>query len=125
MATFKRIGDADYAHLQTLGAIFHRLVFSHYNSSGCAASDLDRLEDFYKRYSGQPPRLNRACATCIGTFLTEIGRWYFKEAELRAREEAARRLEEMADAKIKAATEAPAPKKAANGPKTAAKKKSK
>lgn len=119
MATFKRIGDADYAHLQTLGAIFHRLVFSHYNSSGCAASDLDRLEDFYKRYSGQPPRLNRACATCIGTFLTEIGRWYYKEAELRAQEEA------EAAAKATEEQKASAPKKAANGPKTAAKKKSK
>lgn len=125
MATFKRIGDADYAHLQTLGAIFHRLVFSHYNSSGCAASDLDRLEDFYKRYTGTSYRLNRACATCIGSFLTEIGRWYFKEAELRAQEEAAR-IE--AEAAAKAAAEekkASAPKKAANAPKSAAKKKSK
>lgn len=120
MATFKRIGDADYAHLQTLGAIFHRLVFSHYNSSGCASSDLDRLEDFYKRYTGTSYRLNRACATCIGTFLTEIGRWFYKEGELRARE--------WAEAAAKAAAEekpATAPKKAANGPKSAAKNKSK
>lgn len=125
MATSKRISDADYAHLQTLEKIFHRLVFSGYNSSACASSDLDRLEDFYKRYSGQPPRLNRACATCIGTFLTEIGRWYYKEAELRDQEEAAR-IE--AEAAAKAAAEekkASAPKKAANAPKSAAKKKSK
>lgn len=125
MATNKRISDADYAHLQTLEKIFHRLVFSGYNSSACASSDLDRLEDFYKRYSGQSPRLNRACATCIGTFLTEIGRWFYKEAELRAQEEA-RRIE--AESAAKAAEEekkASAPKKAANGPKSAAKKKSK
>ena len=120
MATSKRISDADYAHLQTLEKIFHRLVFSGYNSSACASSDLDRLEDFYKRYSGQPPRLNRACATCIGSFLTEIGRWYYKESELRD--------QEWAEAAAKAAEEekkASAPQKAANAPKTAAKKKSK
>lgn len=120
MATFKRIGDADYAHLQTLGAIFHRLVFSHYNSSGCAASDLDRLEDFYKRYTGTAYRLNRACATCIGTFLTEIGRWYYKEAELRAQEEAEAAAKAAAEEKPAAAS-----KKPSNAPKTAAKKKSK
>lgn len=113
MATTKRIGDADFAHLQTLEPIFRRLVFSHYNSSACASSDLDRLQAFYKRHTGQDYRLNRACATCLGTFLTMIGRWYFQEKDLREAEQ---------NAETAPAEQEP-PKKAAKAPKSAAKKK--
>lgn len=110
----KRLNNDDFAYLARYEHQLGTLLHSHY-LVGVGATALGEMLPIYERAYGRPyGTLNKNCNTCVADFLRPMAEAYFTEKTLR--DAAAFAKEHPAPKK------APA-KKAANGPKSAAKTK--